>query len=72
MQEIYIPSSGREILIIKQHPLEIMSGNSWSSKNVGAKLLSDSVIFSISFVDSPLDFDESLQVVSLFFSWYNY
>ena len=27
MQEIYIPSLGKEILFIKQYPLKLMSGN---------------------------------------------
>ena len=42
-----------------------MTGNkSWSTK-VGAKLLSDLVIFSILFSDVPLDFHDSIQVVPI-------
>ena len=35
-----------------------MSGNGWWSTKVGAKLLSDSVIFSGLSSDAPLDFHE--------------
>ena len=41
-----------------------MSGNKWPTK-VGAKLLSDLVMFSILSSDIPLDFHDSAQVVSL-------
>ena len=53
-----------EILFIKQHPLTFMSDKTWSTK-VGAKLLSDLVIFSILFSDVPLDFHDSIQVVPI-------
>ena len=40
-----------------------MSGNKWWSIKVGAKLLSNLVIFSIFSSDNPLDFHESIPVV---------
>ena len=42
-----------------------MSGNKWWSTKVCVKLLSDLVIFSINSSDIPLDFYESIWVVSL-------
>ena len=41
-----------------------MSGNTRWSTEVGAKLLSDLVIFSIFSSEIPLDFHESIRVVS--------
>ena len=43
---------------IKQCALKFMSGNTWWSTNVGAKLLSDLVIFSIFSFDITLDFHD--------------
>ena len=40
-----------------------MSGNKWWYTKVGAKLLSDLVIFSILSSDIPLDFHDSIRVV---------
>ena len=42
-----------------------MFGNTWWSTKVGAKLLSDLVIFSIFSSDIPLDFHELIWVVQL-------
>ena len=42
-----------------------MSDNTWISTKVGAKLLSDLVIFSIFSSEIPLDFHESIGVVLL-------
>ena len=42
-----------------------MSGNKWWSTKVGAKFLSDLVIFSIISSDISLDFHDSIQVVPL-------
>ena len=73
MYEIYrfITFSGIEILsLIKQCPLKFMSNNTWWSIKVGAKLLSDLVIFSIFFSGIPLDFHESIQVLSLKYLMY--
>ena len=47
-----------------------MSGNTWGSTKVGAKLLSDLVIFSIFSYDIPLDFHDSIRVVSLKYLMY--
>ena len=57
---------GVEILFfIKQCPLKFMSGNTWWWTKVGAKLMSDLVIFSI-FSSSILpDIYESIRVVAL-------
>ena len=54
-----------------------MSGNTRWSTEVGAKLLSDLVIFSIFSSDVPLDFHESIQlratrIFNVLFSWYKY
>ena len=54
-----------------------MSGNTQWSTKVGAKLLSDLVIFLIFSSEIPVDFHESIRVVALkyliyFFSWYKY
>ena len=40
-----------------------MSGNTWWSTKVGAKLLSDLVIVSVFSSDIPLDFHELIRVV---------
>ena len=53
------------LLFIKQCPLKFVSGNKWRSTKVGAKLLSDLVIFSIRSSDIPLDFHNSIWVVPL-------
>ena len=45
-----------------------MSGNKWWSTKVGAKLLSDLVIFSIFSCETPLDFHEATLVVPLKYS----
>ena len=67
----FITFLGIEIwLFIKQCPLKLMSGNTWWSTKVGAKLLSDLVIFSIFSFDITLDFHESIRVVSLNYSAY--
>ena len=42
-----------------------MSGNKWGSTKVGAKLLSDLVIFSILSCDIQLDFHDLTRAVSL-------
>ena len=42
-----------------------MSGNTWWSTEVDAKLLSDLVIFLIFSSDNPLDFHESTKAVLL-------
>ena len=47
-----------------------MSGNKWWSTKVGAKLLSDLVLFSILSYDIPLDFHDSIRVVSLKYLMY--
>ena len=47
-----------------------MSGNKWWSTKVGAKLLSDLLIFAISSSDIPLDSHESIQVVPLKYLMY--
>ena len=47
-----------------------MSDNTWWSTKVGAKLLSDLVIFSICFCDIALDFHESVWVVPLKYLMY--
>ena len=54
-----------EILFIKQCLLKFMSGNTWWSTKVGAKLLSDLVIFSIFSSNIPLDFHGLIWVVPL-------
>ena len=41
------------LLFIKQCPLKVMFGNKWGLTNVGAKLLSDVVIFSMLFYEIP-------------------
>ena len=57
---IFITFLGIEILFsIKQCPLNFKSGNEWWSTKFGAKLLSDSDIFSILSSNNPLDFHES-------------
>ena len=45
--------------------IKIMPDNKWCSTKVGAKLLSDLVIFSIFSSDIPLDFHELIWVVQL-------
>ena len=40
-----------------------MFGNKWCLAKVGEKLMSNLVIFSISFSDIPLGFQESIRVV---------
>ena len=42
-----------------------MSGNKWWSTKIGVELLPDLVIFSILSPDIPLDFHNSIRVVSL-------
>ena len=42
-----------------------MSGDKWWSSKVGAKFLSDLVMFSIFSSDIPLEFYESIRVVPL-------
>ena len=51
------------LFFIKQGPLKSVS--EWQSRNVGVKLLSDLVIFSIFFSDIPSDLHESIRVVPL-------
>ena len=66
--EIYrfITFLGIEILCFtKQCPLKCMSNNKCWSTKVGAKLLSDLVIFSTFSFHIPLDFQESIWVVPL-------
>ena len=53
------------LLFIKQCPLIFMSGNKWWSTKIGTKLLSDVVIFLTLSSDVPLDFHDSIRVVSL-------
>ena len=53
------------LLFIKQCPLKFMSGNKWWSTKIGAKLLSDVVIILTLSSDVPLDFHDSIRVVSL-------
>ena len=53
---------------IKICPLKY--GNKWWSTKAGAKLLSDSVIFSILYFDIPLDFHNSIGVVPLKYLMY--
>ena len=53
------------LLFIKKYPLKCISDNTWLSTNVGAKLLSDLVIFSIFSPDIPLNFHELIRVVPL-------
>ena len=53
------------LLFIKQCPLRFMSGNKWWPIKVGAKLLSDLVIFSLFSSDIPWDFHDSVGVVPL-------
>ena len=47
-----------ETLFIKQCPLRFISGNTWWSTKIGAKLLSDLAIFSMFSSGRPLDFHE--------------
>ena len=47
-----------------------MPCNTWWSTKIGAKLLSDLVIFAICFSKIPLDFHESSRVVPLKYSMY--
>ena len=55
---------GTEVLFFIRHsPLKFMSGNEWWSTKVGAKFLSDIVIFSRLSSDIPLDFHDSIPVV---------
>ena len=50
---------GVEILFfLKQCPSKLMSGNTWPSSKVGAKLLFDLVMFLILSSDIPSDFQE--------------
>ena len=56
----------RILLFIKQCPSKFMFGRKWWSKKVGAKLLSDLVVFSIFYSDMPIDFQESIWAVLLF------
>ena len=60
----FITFLGKEILLVnEQYLLKLLSGsNEWSTK-VGAKLLSDLVIFSILSSDIPLDLHDSIWVV---------
>ena len=47
-----------------------MSDNNWWSTKVGAKLLSDLVIFSILYFDIPLDFHDLIGVAQLKYLMY--
>ena len=47
-----------------------MSGKTWWSTRVGAKLLFDLVVFPIFSRDNPLDFHDLISVVSLKFLMY--
>ena len=58
------------LLFIKQCPLKFMSGTTWWSVKVAAKLLSDLVIFSILSSEIPLDFHELIQVMPLKYLMY--
>ena len=54
-----------------------MHGNKWWSTKVGAKLVSDLVIFSIFSSEIPLDFHELnassvTKIFNAFFGWYKY
>ena len=44
-------------------PIKFMSGNKWWSTKVGAKLLSDLVMFPILSSDISLDFHDPIRVV---------
>ena len=67
----YITFLGIEILFfIKQFPQKFMFGNEWWSIKVGAKLLSDLVIFSILSFEILLDFYEYILLVAWIYSLY--
>ena len=67
----YITFQGIEILFfIKQCPQKFMFGNEWWSIKVGAKLLSDLVIFSILSFEILLDFYEYILLVAWIYSLY--
>ena len=51
------------IIFMKQCPLKFISGNKWWSTKVGAKFLSDLVMFLILSPDIPLDFSDSTRDV---------
>ena len=56
------------LFFVKQCPLKFISGIKWCPKKIGAKLLSDLVIFLIFSIFSskfPLDFYDSIRVVPL-------
>ena len=61
---------GIGIFFIKQCSLKFTSGNKWRSTKVGAKLLSDLVMFSIVASDIPFDFYHSTWVVPLKYLMY--
>ena len=67
---IYITFLRIYILFIKQCPLDSMSGNTWWSTKVGAKLLPILVIFSIFSSEIPLDFHESMWLEPLKYLMY--
>ena len=61
---------GMEMLFIKQCSLKVLSDNKWWSTKVGAKMLSDLVIFSIFCSEIPLGFYDLIWVVPLKYLMY--